>query len=80
MTTAQRRPSFKERQERDSLPALIEQIEADISHIARPKWRNRNTIVNRRERIAEEAARLKQLESQLASAYRRWEELDQFAE
>jgi ABC transport system ATP-binding/permease protein len=32
------------------------------------------------ERIAEKAAHLKQLESQLANAYERWEELDQFAE
>ena len=32
------------------------------------------------ERIAEETARLKQLESQLANAYQRWEELEQLAE
>ena len=30
--------------------------------------------------IAEETARLKQLESQLANAYQRWEELEQLAE
>ena len=74
-----RRPSFKERQERDSLPALIEKIETELAamhaEMGQPEYYRQSG-----ERVAEEAARLKQLESQLASTYKRWEELDQFAE
>jgi len=74
-----RRPSFKERQERDSLPALIEQIETEVAALhaamAQPEHYRQSS-----EQIAAEAARLKQLETQLAVAYQRWEELDQFAE
>jgi ABC transport system ATP-binding/permease protein len=74
-----RRPSFKERQERNLLPALIEKIEADVAalhtEMGLPEFYRQPG-----ERIAEKAARLKQLQNQLASAYQRWEELDQFAE
>jgi ATP-binding cassette subfamily F protein uup len=74
-----RRPSFKERQERDSLPALIEQIESEVAALhaamAQPEYYRQSG-----EQIAAEAVRLKQLETQLAVAYQRWEELDQFAE
>jgi ABC transport system ATP-binding/permease protein len=74
-----RRPSFKQRQERESLPALIEQIETEIAalhaEMAQPEYYRQGG-----ERIAEQAARLTQLGSRLAAAYRRWEELDQFAE
>ncbi len=73
-----RRLSFKERQEHDSLPALIEQIEADLAALhgamAQPEHYRQPP-----QRIAEEAARLKQLEGQLADAYQRWEQLDGFA-
>ena len=72
-----RRLSFRERQEHDSLPARIEQIEGDLATLhesmAQPEHYRQPT-----QRIAEEAARLKQLEGQLADAYRRWEELDGF--
>jgi ATP-binding cassette subfamily F protein uup len=74
-----RRPSFKERQERDSLPILIEQIETEVAALhaamAQPEYYRQSG-----EQIAAEAARVKQLETQLAVAYERWEELDQFAE
>lgn len=74
-----RRPSFKERQERESLPTLIEKIETELAalhaEMGQPEYYRQSG-----ERIAEEAARLKQLESQLAGAYQRWEELDQVAE
>jgi ABC transport system ATP-binding/permease protein len=74
-----RRPSFKERQERDALPGLIERIEADVAalhaEMAQPEYYRQSG-----ERIADDAGRLKQLEIQLAGAYQRWEELDQFAE
>ena len=74
-----RRPSFKERQERDTLPALIEQIEAEVATL-HAKMGQQEYYRQSRDRIAEEAVRLKQLESQLVCAYKRWEELDQFAE
>jgi ATP-binding cassette subfamily F protein uup len=74
-----RRPSFKEQRERDALPALIEQIEAEIAtlhtEMGEPEYYRQSGQL-----IAEKAARLKQLEGELASAYQRWEELDQFAE
>jgi len=73
-----RRLSFKERQEHDLLPALIERIEADLAALhdamAQPEHYRQPP-----QRIAEEAARLKQLEGQLADAYQRWEELDGLA-
>jgi ATP-binding cassette subfamily F protein uup len=74
-----RRPSFKERQERESLPKLIERLESELAalhtEMAQPEYYRQLG-----ERIAEATARLKQLESQLAGAYQRWEELDQFTE
>ncbi|MGD9720168.1 MAG: ATP-binding cassette domain-containing protein [Pirellulales bacterium] len=74
-----RRLSFNERKERELLPATIESIETELAarhtKMAQPEYYRQAG-----ERIAEEAARLRQLESQLADAYRRWEELDQFAE
>jgi ABC transport system ATP-binding/permease protein len=77
--TRKRRLTFKERQEHDALPALIEQIETDVgilhAEMGQPEYYRQAG-----ERIAEGAVRLKQLESQLAEAYRRWEELEQFAE
>ncbi len=74
-----RRPSFKERQERESLPALIEQIETEVASLhaamAEPEYYRQTG-----EQIAAEAARLKQLKTQLTVAYQRWEELDELAE
>ncbi len=74
-----RRPSFKERQERNSLPALIEQLESDIAalhvEMTQPQYYRQSG-----QSIAEGAARLRQLENQLTSAYVRWEDLDQLAE
>jgi ABC transport system ATP-binding/permease protein len=74
-----RKPSFKERQERDALPALIEKSETEIAalhaEMAQPEFYQRS-----KEIIARAAARLKELETQLATAYERWEALDQFAE
>jgi ATP-binding cassette subfamily F protein uup len=76
---AKRRPTFKERHEREALPKLIEQIETEIAmlhaEMAQPEYYRQAG-----EQIAEKAARLKQLETQLADAYQRWEELDALAE
>jgi ATP-binding cassette subfamily F protein uup len=73
-----RRLSFKERQELESLPATIERCEAEIDalhqQMALPEFYQQPGT-----RIAEEQARLKLLEEQLAAAYERWEELEQLA-
>jgi ABC transport system ATP-binding/permease protein len=77
--TRKRRLTFKERQEHDALPALIEQIEAEVAtlhaEMGQPEYYRQAG-----ERIAAGAARLKQLEDQLAQAYQRWEELTQITE
>src|SRR6185503_4056650 len=70
-----RKLSFKERQELDSLPAAIEQFEADIQTLhrdmAEPEFYQQPGP-----RIAQEQARLKQLEEKLAAAFERWIELE----
>jgi ATP-binding cassette subfamily F protein uup len=69
------RLSFKEQQELAALPGRIEQLEADIAELHRdmasPEFYRRSG-----EEIAAEAARLRDLEEQLAAAYGRWEELE----
>ncbi len=61
------------------MPSLIERLETEVAalhdEMATPLYYRQP-----KERIAEEAARLKKLEDELASAYQRWEELDQLAE
>ncbi len=74
-----RKPSFKERQERDALPGIIEKIETDLA-VLHAKMAQPEFYQQSRELIAAEATLLKELETQLAGAYQRWEELDQFAE
>ncbi|REK07223.1 MAG: ATP-binding cassette domain-containing protein [Planctomycetota bacterium] len=73
------RPTYKERQERESLPERIEQLETDVAALheamAQPEFFRQS-----KDRIAEETARLKSLEDELAAAYARWEELDELAE
>jgi ATP-binding cassette subfamily F protein uup len=70
-----RKLSFKERQELDSLPAAIEQFEADIQNLhrdmAEPEFYQQPGP-----RIAQEQARLKQLEEKLSAAFERWVELE----
>ena len=74
-----RRLSFKERQEHDALPETIEKIEAEVAalhaEMAQPEYYRQSGP-----RIAQQAARLKDLENQLSQVYERWQELDQFAE
>lgn len=74
-----RRRSFKERHELSSLPASIEVLEAELAALhqvmAQPEhYRQASDI------IAQEAARVRQLETELAAAYRRWDELEQLGE
>jgi ATP-binding cassette subfamily F protein uup len=70
-----RKLTFKERQELDALPAIIEKYDAEIAGLHREMadpqfYRQPGT------QIAAKQARLKQLEEQLALAYHRWEELE----
>ena len=71
----QRKLSFNERRELDTLPETIEACEAEIAalhgEMADPQFYQQPGA-----RIAAEQARLKQLEEQLAAAYHRWEELE----
>ena len=73
-----RRLSYKEQQELLTLPATIEQLETEISALhedmAQPHF-----YQQRGEQIAQQQSRLKLLESQLAAAYQRWEELEPLA-
>lgn len=74
---AKRKLTFKERRELEGLPEKIEQYDAEIAalhrEMAEPQFYQQPGT-----QIAAEQARLKQLEEQLASAYHRWEELEQF--
>jgi ATP-binding cassette subfamily F protein uup len=74
----QRRLSFKERKELESLPATIEQCEAEIDMLHR-EMAAPDFYQQPGERIAQESTRLKRLEVQLAAAYLRWEELEHLA-
>ena len=73
-----RRLTFKEQQELKKLPVMIEQGEAEIATLhqamASPEFYQQPGAV-----IAREQSRLKTLESQLAAAYERWEQLDEMA-
>ena len=74
-SAASRKLTFKERQELESLPAAIEQFEAEIQTLhrdmAEPEFYQQPGL-----RIAQEQARLKQLEEKLAAAFERWVELE----
>jgi ABC transport system ATP-binding/permease protein len=74
--SGKRKLSFKERLELDALPGKIEKYDAEIDalhrEMAEPQFYQQPGA-----QIAAEQARLKQLEEQLASAYYRWEELEQ---
>jgi ATP-binding cassette subfamily F protein uup len=75
---AKRKLTYKERQELGALPAAIEHYEAAIAALhqamAEPRFYQQPGP-----QIAAEQARLKQLEGELATAFQRWEELEQFA-
>jgi ATP-binding cassette subfamily F protein uup len=76
--TSQRKLSFNERRELDSLPETIEACESKIAalhrEMAEPRFYQQPGT-----QIATEQARLKELEEQLAAAYHRWEELESLA-
>ncbi len=73
-----RRMAFKERQEHAALPATIERLEADIAAL-HETMAQADFYRQPGDRIATEQERLRSLESQLAAAYKRWEELEQLS-
>lgn len=70
------RLSFKEQQELAALPARLEQLESEIAELhqamATPEFYKRPGPA-----VAQDAARLQQLEQQLAADFERWEALDE---
>jgi ATP-binding cassette subfamily F protein uup len=74
-----RRLGFKEKREREQLPSKIEQLEGDIQELhtamAQPEF-----YQQARDAIAAETAKLRKFEADLSTAYKRWEELERFAE
>jgi ATP-binding cassette subfamily F protein uup len=74
-----RRLKYKEQQELAGLPAAIEKLEAEIAALhdsmARPEFYQQSG-----EQIAQETARVKDLDARLAAAWQRWEELEALAE
>ncbi|MGE0605813.1 MAG: ATP-binding cassette domain-containing protein [Pirellulales bacterium] len=77
--TRRRRLNFKERQELSNLPAVIEQLESQIGAL-HADMGQANFYQQPREQIAQQQARLQQLEGQLNTAFARWEELEPWAE
>ena len=73
---AQRRLSYREQQELAALPQRIEVLEAEQAALhqamADPAFYRKDEAA-----IAEANSRLKDVEKQLAAAYKRWEELEQ---
>lgn len=75
MGGAKRRLSYKEQQELAALPARIESLEAERESLHEQMARA-DFYQQPGERIAQETARLEELEADLAAAYARWEELE----
>jgi len=73
--TATKRRSYKEQRELELLPATIEKLEADIAalheEVAAPSFYKQPAA-----EIAATQRRLKDCEAQLATAFKRWEELE----
>ena len=73
-----RRLAYREKRELETLPTTIETLEAKIAELhemmARPDFYKQPSA-----EIAEKQNSLKELGQQLASAYARWEELEEFA-
>jgi ATP-binding cassette subfamily F protein uup len=68
--------TFKERREHSELPTAIEHLEAEIATLHQAMAQG-DFYRQPGERIASEQERLRGLESRLATAYERWEELEQ---
>jgi ATP-binding cassette subfamily F protein uup len=73
---AKRRLSYKEQQEHAALPASIEVLEAEIAELHQA-MSQAEFYQQPSAEIIRQQDRLKSLQSRLAEAYRRWEELEQ---
>nr|WP_246196164.1 ATP-binding cassette domain-containing protein [Aquisphaera giovannonii] len=75
----QRKRSFKERKELETLPARIEELELQVAELhqsmADPGFYRRD-----RDEIARERGRLESLERDLAAAYERWNALEELSD
>jgi ATP-binding cassette subfamily F protein uup len=78
-SATKRRLTYKEQQEQTALPALIEQLEAEIARLhdamSKPEFYQQPGPA-----IAKEQARLGELETRRTAAYSRWEELEKLSE
>jgi ATP-binding cassette subfamily F protein uup len=74
--TGKRRLTYKEQQEHVALPVTIAQLEAEIDSLHQAMAQKEH-YQQQSERIASARNHLETLESELASAYERWEELEQ---
>jgi ATP-binding cassette subfamily F protein uup len=76
VASAKRKLSYNEQRELDALPERIEHLEQEIAAMheamADPSYYQGGG-----EQIAEDSAKLRQLEAELESAFERWEELEQ---
>jgi ATP-binding cassette subfamily F protein uup len=74
-----RRLAYHEKRELESLPAKIETLDAEVAELhevmARPEFYRQPTV-----EIVRKQTQLREIEHQLAAAYRRWEELEPLAE
>ena len=74
----QRRLSYKETRELEALPAQIEALESELAEIhaamGQPDFYRQVGEI-----IAEKQVRVKEIESDLATSYARWEELEKLA-
>ena len=77
-TPERRRLGYKDKRELEQLPAKIEQLEADAAEL-HEIMADGDFYKQPSEEIATRQAELKEIERQLAEAYARWEELEQFA-
>jgi ATP-binding cassette subfamily F protein uup len=71
-----RRLAHRERQELKALPAAIEQLESQIDGLHQA-MAQADFYQQPGDKIAQQKSRLGDLESQLATAYKRWQELEQ---
>ena len=74
-----RRRSYHEQREIQALPATIERLEAAIAAM-HETMADADYFRQPGDRIAQEQQRLKSLEGELATAYKRWETLESLAE
>ena len=77
--SAKRRLSYREQQERMSLPETIEQLESRISTL-HDKMAQPDFYARPGPEISQESSSLKELEDQLATAYERWEALEELTD